>query len=130
MAFTRIALSEGTSYCVANLHASAGRALREQAEEEVHLAAELALEWAAGAPLLLGGDLNLRPRDSRIYEQLEDRHGLRQPTAPGSLDHLLARGFEIVRPPAPWPLERREVRARGLAIRLSDHAPVDGAFSC
>jgi len=130
MAFTRIALGNETTYCVANLHASAGQALREQAEDEVRLAAEHAVEWAAGAPLVIGGDLNLRPQDSPIYEQLERRHGLRAPTAPGSLDHLLVRGCEIVRPPAAWPPERREVRARGLAIRLSDHAPVDGAFSC
>lgn len=128
MAFTRIALAE-TVVCVANLHASAGQALREQAEDELRLAAERAVEWAADSPLILGGDLNLRPRDSGIFAELEDRHGLRQPTAPGSLDHLLARGLAIVRPPAAWPVERREVRARGLAIRLSDHAPVDGTFS-
>jgi endonuclease/exonuclease/phosphatase family metal-dependent hydrolase len=127
MAFTRIAGLGSGELCVANLHASAGRALRARAEAEVMLAAERAIEWARGAPLLLGGDLNLRPRDSSVYRDLE-RLGLRRPTAPDSLDHLLGRNLTPVRAASAWPAERREVRSRGLAIRLSDHAPVDAVF--
>lgn len=128
MAFTRAVLAGGFEVCVANLHASAGVPLRAEAEREVELAAARATEWAAGSPLILGGDLNLRPRDTVIFEHLAERHGLQGPTAPGSLDHLLAAGLETVEAPAAWPPEGREVRAEGLAIRLSDHAPVAAAF--
>jgi hypothetical protein len=50
-------------------------------------------------------------------------------TGPGSVDHLLVRGLEIAMPPAPWPPERREVREGGIAIRLSDHTPVEATFA-
>ena len=107
MAFTRAQLLDVTAgrerrtrICVANLHASAGRALAELAEQEVTAAAERATEWAGEAPLLLGGDLNLRPRDSDLFERLADRFGLAAPTGPGAIDHLLARGLESSHRPA------------------------------
>ncbi len=127
MAFTRIAGSEG-EVCVANLHLSAGAANRELAERELLHAAERAGEWAGASPLVLGGDLNLRPRDTAVYAEVERRFGLAAPTAPGALDHLLCRGIGVVEAPAAWAAERREVRAGGLAIRLSDHAPVAATF--
>ena len=130
MAFTRIAVAGGEAeISVANLHASAGRARAWLAEEEVLLAAERAVGWSQGTPLILGGDLNLRPGDSEIYGELSRRHGLTGPTAPSALDHLLARGLDAVDPPRAWIPERREVRREGLAIRLSDHAPVEAAFA-
>ena len=137
MAFTRAHLARrdggggangGREICVANLHASAGRALAELAEQEVTAAAERATEWAAGAPLILGGDLNLRPRDSALFERLADRFGLAPPTGPGAIDHLLARGLDVVTPPRQWPAERREISDGELAVRLSDHAPVEAEF--
>jgi len=115
--------------CIANLHASAGSALRHLAEREVLLAARTALAWAAGAPLLLGGDLNLRPSESAVFDRLERELGLAAPTAPNSLDHLLAVGLEPIEAAAAWPPERREVRSPAGAIRLSDHAPVGAVFS-
>jgi endonuclease/exonuclease/phosphatase family metal-dependent hydrolase len=118
MAFTRLA--SGT--CVANIHASGPD---ELAEPEVLHAASRAVEWSHGAPLLLGGDLNLRPADSPVFDELDRRHGLRAPTAPASIDHLLARGLDEVQPPRAWPPERRELREGGLRLRLSDHAPVE-----
>jgi endonuclease/exonuclease/phosphatase family metal-dependent hydrolase len=124
MAFTRLA----SRVCVANLHASTGAANRPRAEDELRLAAETSLRWAGGAPLILGGDLNVRPSDSDIYDELAERFGLRAPTAPDSLDHLLCTALEPVEPPAPWPAERREVARHGLALRLSDHAPVEAVF--
>ena len=125
MAFTRTE----RGLCVANLHASTGPPNRARAEDELRLAASRSLEWAAGAPLIMGGDLNVRPRESEIYAELSDRFGLSDPTAPDSLDHLLVHGFEVLEPPAPWPAERREVAdGDGLRIRLSDHAPVDATF--
>lgn len=129
MAFTRIALAGGADLCVVNLHASGVATNRALAEQEVLTAAERAAAWSGAAPLLVGGDLNLRPRASGVYAELERRYDLRAPTAPDSLDHLLARGLVTVRASAAWSPKRREVPAEGLAIRLSDHAPVDAAFA-
>ena len=128
MAFTCIApASLRTEVCVANLHASAGPRLRPLAEREVLAAAERACEWAGDTPLLLGGDLNLRPEETDVFERLTERYGFSAPTA-GLLDHLLVRGLEVAEPAAPWPPERREVAEGDLAIRLSDHAPVQATF--
>jgi endonuclease/exonuclease/phosphatase family metal-dependent hydrolase len=124
MAFTRLALP-GAELCVANLHASAGRALLPIAERELLRAAERSCEWAGDRPLIVGGDLNVRPRDSTVYAELADRFGLAAPTSPSGLDHILARGLDIVDAPCAWRAEEREVRVEGLAVRLSDHAPVE-----
>jgi endonuclease/exonuclease/phosphatase family metal-dependent hydrolase len=124
MAFTRTAV-----LCVANLHTSTGPPNRERAEDELRLAAERSLEWADGAPLILGGDLNVRPRDSAIYDELAERHGLAEPTDADSLDHLLVHGLSVAEQPTAWLPERREVPNRNeLRVRLSDHAPVEAAF--
>jgi endonuclease/exonuclease/phosphatase family metal-dependent hydrolase len=126
LAFTRTE----SGLCTANLHASTGPANRARAEAELRLAAERSLEWAAGSPLILGGDMNVRPRESTVYGELAERFGLASPTAPDSLDHLLAQGLKAVEGPAAWPPERREVATGdGLRVRLSDHAPVEAAFA-
>jgi endonuclease/exonuclease/phosphatase family metal-dependent hydrolase len=123
MGFARTA----SGLCVADLHATNGRP--DLATEDVLAAAGAASEWAGEAPLLFGGDLNLRPAESpEAFELLRDRHGLDGPTAPGAIDHLLVRGLETGEPPRPWPPERRELRRGGLALRLSDHAPVEAVF--
>jgi endonuclease/exonuclease/phosphatase family metal-dependent hydrolase len=129
LAFARIRLDGGGSLCAANLHASAGAENRAFAEREVALAAERATAWAADDPLLFGGDLNLRPRDTEIYGELERTFGLRGMTGPDSLDHLLVRGLDPVAPPRSWDPSEREVDANGLAIRLSDHSPVEATFA-
>ena len=85
--------------------------------------------WADDAPLIFGGDLNVRPRDSRVFEQLEQCFGLVGATSPDSLDHLLVRGLERIEPATAWPAARREIARDGLAIRLSDHAPVEACFT-
>lgn len=124
MAFTRTA----SGLCVANLHASAHRP--ELAAEDVLRAATAAADWAGDAPLLFGGDFNLRPDQSPgVFAELRERFGLAPPTAPNAIDHLVARGLEIVERPRRWPAERREVRSDGLALRLSDHAPVEARFA-
>lgn len=93
---------------VANLHAQAHVAARAGADTA--LAARAALGWAGSAPLVFGGDLNLRG----------------SPAAPGlthhaghSVDHVLSRGFTISAPAT--------TLDHGT---LSDHAPlvVDLAF--
>ena len=124
MAFTRTA----SGLCIANLHAT--NDFPELAAEDVLLAARTAVEWAGERPLLLGGDLNLRPAENPdVFEQLRERFGLAPPTAPRTIDHLLARGMRVVQPPTPWPPERREARQGERAVRLSDHTPVEARFS-
>lgn len=124
MAFTRT----GAGLCVANLHATNDRP--ELASADVLRAASLATEWAAGAPLLFGGDLNLRPAENpELFARLDEEFGLTGTTAPNAIDHLLSRDLEIVEPPVAWPAERREPAVEGRALRLSDHAPVEARFS-
>jgi endonuclease/exonuclease/phosphatase family metal-dependent hydrolase len=128
MGFTRIDAGGGAEVCVANLHATNDRP--DMATEDVLAAAGAASAWAGEAPLLFGGDLNLRPAETpEAFELLRDRHGLAGATGPNAIDHLLVRGLETVEPPRPWPPERRELRRDGLALRLSDHAPVEARFA-
>lgn len=124
MGFARTA----SGVCVANLHATAH--WPELAEEDVARAARAALEWAAGSPLVFGGDLNLRPEaQPRIFERLREEFGFDTPTtAPRAIDHILGRGLEVVEPPVAWPAEQRELPLDGRALRLSDHAPVQARF--
>lgn len=71
-----------------------------------------AIEFAGGAPLVLGGDLNLRdPRPARGAAHVAAR----------DVDHLFALGME-----AEGPAERlaREVVIDGSAFELSDHIPL------
>ncbi len=122
MALTRTS----SGICLANLHASSQPA---RAAEDVLRAAERASRFAGEAPLLFGGDLNLRPRlAAGVFEALAGRFGLAPPSGPEAIDHLLGRGLEVVLAPTPWPARRREVEQEGLAIRLSDHAPVEAVF--
>jgi endonuclease/exonuclease/phosphatase family metal-dependent hydrolase len=124
MAFVRTA----SGVCVANLHATNDRP--RLAEEDVLRAARAASEWAGGAPLVFGGDLNLRPgRQPRIFERLREELGLAPPTAPDAIDHILCRGLEVVDPPLRWPPEKHELPFEGRALRLSDHSPVQATFA-
>lgn len=123
MAFTRLA----NGFCVANLHATNDRP--DLATADVLRAAEAAVDWAADAPLLFGGDLNLRPAENpAAFEALQGRFGLAGATAPRAIDHLLTRGMEVASTPTAWPAERRELAWDGLRLRLSDHAPVEARF--
>jgi endonuclease/exonuclease/phosphatase family metal-dependent hydrolase len=129
MSFVRLQ-SEHGEMCVANLHLTAGA--RRHAEHEALVAAAAATRWAGATPLVLGGDFNLRPRESRVFDELARRHGLAAPTSPDALDHLLARGVKVVRPPSAWPPARRELEVLvGLEmrrLRLSDHAPIEATY--
>ena len=128
MLLARMELPGGRRLVAANLHATASRGDRAAAPEVVR-AAELAVEWAREDPLVFGGDLNLRPQTApEAFEALVGL-GLTPPTAANAIDHLMARGLEVVEPPARLDPERREVaRGDGRRIRLSDHAPVVAAF--
>ncbi len=95
MAFTRTA----SGLCVANLHATNDRP--KLAAAEVLKAARAAREWAGEAPLLFGGDLNLRPAENpEVFARLREELGLAGPTAPEAIDHLLSRGLEVREAPA------------------------------
>src|SRR5262245_12346781 len=128
MVWARVRLPRGATVCVANLHASAS--LPEQATTEVLAAAAAAIEWSGPDPLVFGGDMNLRPaRDARAFAELRGRFGLGDATGPEAIDHILARGLEVVdRPSGLAPEERELPDADGLRLRLSDHAPVVARF--
>jgi endonuclease/exonuclease/phosphatase family metal-dependent hydrolase len=122
MAFTRLA----SGPCVANLHAST---VVELAVPELRRAAATAIEWAAGAPLVLAGDFNVRPQQTPdIFRELEGL-GFTGPTAPEAIDHILGQNLTVVEPPRAWPPEQREVPYAELRLRLSDHAPVAATFA-
>ena len=121
MAFTTLA----SGLCLANLHASTAD---PQASAELRAAGERCLQWAEGAPVILGGDFNVRPRQSEIFTDLAEL-GFSSPADPDAIDHLLAAGMEVRDPAAPWPAAGREVERDGLAIRLSDHAPIAAGFA-
>ncbi len=136
----RIELSGGRRVTVANAHLSVPST--DLGEGEALAAARFAAGWGGGSggssvgdgrgagPLVLGGDLNLRPADHRAaFDALRDRFGLAPPTGPRAIDHLLARDLDVVARPAALPAAARELPGPGgLAIRLSDHAPVAAAF--
>ena len=95
-----VLLADGT--WVTNLHAQAHA--ERLAQADLDLAAEATTQWAAGAPTVLGGDLNLRGAPTAFgYRHL----------AGHAVDHVLARGLTV--------------SERGRALdreALSDHAPV------
>lgn len=122
MAFTELA----DGVCVANLHASNDD--YPLAEQEVRLGADTASAWAGARPLIFGGDFNLRPDRSALFEELADGLGLAHLTAPDAIDHLLARGVEVRESPRQWAAEAREIPWDTRALRLSDHAPVEALF--
>ena len=102
-------LRDGT--CLVNFHGSARVAL---AEAELERLWEFALAWAGEAPLIVGGDLNLRsPRapDSSIAH-----------VARRDVDHLFVRGLELSNEANL--LDRRVVLHEDQPVVLSDHVPL------
>jgi endonuclease/exonuclease/phosphatase family metal-dependent hydrolase len=128
MVWARVRLADERTVCCANLHASAG--LPDQAVGELLAAAASAVAWSGDDPLVFGGDANVRPaRNPEVFEELRERFGLGEPTAPHAIDHILARDLDVVERPRRLPPERRELPERdGLRLRLSDHAPVIASF--
>jgi endonuclease/exonuclease/phosphatase family metal-dependent hydrolase len=127
--WARLVHADGAVLCVANAHCTAVGDHSRSAREVLWLA-ERCVEWDAGAPLVLGGDLNLRPREQPwAFAELRERFGLAPPTGDDAVDHVLARGLRVVQPPRRLAAGEREVaRADGARVRLSDHAPVEARF--
>lgn len=107
-----VRLADGT--CLANVHASARVPL---AEAELRRLWDHALRFADGAPLVLGGDLNLRSplappdgRDDRIAH-----------VAWRDVDHIFAR--DMVAAGAARTIER-SISLDGGEVQLSDHMPL------
>jgi endonuclease/exonuclease/phosphatase family metal-dependent hydrolase len=88
---------------VGNFHVTGGAVAEDQFKR--------VLELADGDPVVLAGDVNLRPP--------YDVSGFSEPLA-DSIDQILVRGLPSSAPVA-WPSERRRVDGR----LLSDHAPVE-----
>ncbi len=124
----RVALSGGRSLAVACMHLSVGSTGRGPAE--LDRAAALATRFAGSAPLLFGGDLNLRPRrHPDAFGRLRESYGLVAPTAPDAIDHLLVTGAQPSSAVRRLDASARELEAgAGRLLRLSDHAPVAGRF--
>ena len=128
MLFARLIRSGDSRLAAASLHASTGDTAATAAE--VLAAAEYAVDWSDGEPLVFGGDLNLRPAHApHAFALLQRRLGLSPPEDRRAIDHLLVRGLRPVEPPRVLPPETREVPGpAGLAIRLSDHPLVAASF--
>jgi endonuclease/exonuclease/phosphatase family metal-dependent hydrolase len=90
---------------VVNLHATVHSDRR--ARLDIAAARAVALDWAAGAPVVLGGDLNVRDPDVPGFTLAAGR----------GVDFVWARGLPVTSAPA--------VLERGV---LSDHAPVVGTL--
>jgi endonuclease/exonuclease/phosphatase family metal-dependent hydrolase len=115
---------DGATLAVANLHASTGG--REATRAEIRSAAERAVEWSGNAPLVFGGDLNLRPRRAQLdFDTLRTRFGLAGDAPSDAIDHLLARHARPLGPPV---ARTAELPADGRTLQLSDHAYVTAAF--
>ncbi|MEA2404305.1 MAG: hypothetical protein QOE08_952 [Thermoleophilaceae bacterium] len=128
MLWARLEGPDGRPLCVANLHGTTGG--RPNGPAELLAAAGLAAAWASGAPLVFGGDLNQRPVERpQLFAQLAARHRLAPATAPREIDHLLARGLEVIEAPHALPDSARQIPARdGRVLQLSDHPCVVASF--
>jgi endonuclease/exonuclease/phosphatase family metal-dependent hydrolase len=96
------AVCVGDGWWVANVHASTHP---PRARRDVHAACATALRWADDAPLVFGGDLNVRDPRLDGFAHLGGSH----------VDHVFARGHAHARE------AHAEVLDRGA---LSDHAPL------
>jgi endonuclease/exonuclease/phosphatase family metal-dependent hydrolase len=125
--WARLARADGAELAVGCLHASiAGRG----PERDLERAAAAASALSPTGPLILGGDLNLRPGlSSEVFAAVRERYRLHGGTGPAAIDHLLARDLdELERARELRPGWREIERADGLRVRLSDHAPVFASF--
>lgn len=99
---------DGAGRWFANVHATVHADARARAD--IALAAETARRWAGEAPLVLGGDLNVRDPSVSGFVHAGPTRGV---------DHVFVRGLD--------PTGAAELLDRG---DLSDHAPVRVVLRC
>jgi endonuclease/exonuclease/phosphatase family metal-dependent hydrolase len=102
----------GDGVCVANYHASTRPPAAQRELQRLH---EAAAAWAAGRPLILGGDLNLR--DPQLPLVLAAR---------GTVDFIFVADL---RPVKPTEVPSRRVVRGGSELKLSDHRPLIAALA-
>ena len=126
--WTRLEHPEHGVLAAATLHATAHNPVA--AARDVESAAQAASSWAGDAPLVFGGDLNLRMTElPDVFARLADELGLRGARPGRAIDHLLVRGLTTIREPQPLAAESRDVmQPDGRFIRLSDHLPVTADY--
>jgi endonuclease/exonuclease/phosphatase family metal-dependent hydrolase len=109
------------SFVVANTHCTGYQGDSRIPDTELLRAARFAESVSrSGDVLVLAGDFNLRPGESRALAELTG--SARGFSAPGpGIDHVLVRGARVA-PMRVWPDERRR---RSDGAMLSDHAPVE-----
>ena len=118
----------GRELCVANLHASAGLPAAA-APSCGSRPSGRSSGRASCRSSSVATSTCARPAIPRPFAELDERFGLREPTEPNAIDHLLARGLELVESPRRLAPETRELPGPdGLRIRLSDHAVVTATF--
>jgi endonuclease/exonuclease/phosphatase (EEP) superfamily protein YafD len=123
MLWARLRGPSDASLTVANMHLTARDS--PKAGREAIYAADRALAWSDGDPLIFGGDLNAP--DTVV--ELCTRFRLRPEPERESIDHLLGRGLEVAEPPRALPADAREVPGPdGRRLRLSDHSPLVACF--
>jgi endonuclease/exonuclease/phosphatase family metal-dependent hydrolase len=107
------------SLTVANLHISAVRDARIRDAELLRAATFADSLSEPGDVLVLAGDFNVRPWESKMLEELASPEwGFSRAIA--GIDQILVRGASASAP-EPWPEERRRLGGR----LLSDHAPLE-----
>jgi endonuclease/exonuclease/phosphatase family metal-dependent hydrolase len=116
----RLALPDGRTALVANLHATSYRPDERLADAELLRAATFADALAQLDDVcVLAGDFNVTAERSRTLADLVGPEWGFSPPGSG-IDHVLVRGAKAG-PPERWPVERRRLDGR----LLSDHAPVE-----
>jgi endonuclease/exonuclease/phosphatase family metal-dependent hydrolase len=116
----RVRGSDGGTLVAANLHAT-GHVDKRIPDVELLRAAAFVDGFARPSePVLLCGDFNVSPRNSRVLPTLLGPEWGFDGATPARIDHVLSRGVALG-PPAAWPEDRRTLDGR----LLSDHAPVE-----
>jgi len=111
---------EGRRVVAAVLHGTSYPADKRLPDAELLRAAAFVTTLAGPDDVLvLAGDFNVNPKESRTLADLTGERWGFSPPGPG-IDHILVRGADAG-PEQKWPPDRRRVQG----LLLSDHAPVD-----
>jgi len=125
MLWARLRTPGGDHLAVANMHLTAYDSAK--AGREALLAAEHAVAWADGDPLVFGGDLNAPD----TYEDLHVRFDfLPRPDDPKTIQYLCGRGVDVLEPPTELAPTARELPdLGGRQLRISDHPLIVAQFA-